>query len=302
MLIDRILGFCDAQYCAAQTDKRCDDCNHQDGCSGGCKDCLKEIHYPSLYPNGKKLYDCPNLINFYVCDYTYKYATEIYYLMQNSTALTQIQNYRIFSIGCGACPDLMAFEAYLRKNKQQKTIEYRGIDKNPLWEPIHSKVREYSVKEITYVNLATEDVFTFLEQFCVGEINVLVLQYIISALYVSMGVSAIDKLFDLIVDSIVRYKRDSEPFVILINDVNSRNMGRELFLDLKNKLKDAGFHGDYARYYFDNNIKVEAQRYGTKHENSRAMPPKLAEKYRKYEPWQFCTSAQLLIEIGGNEV
>lgn len=301
MLIDQILGFCDVQYSSAQTDRRCIDCKHEGGCSGGCKDCLKEIHYPSIYPNGKKLYDCPNLINFYVCDYTYKYATEIYYLLQNSTALTQIQNYRVFSIGCGACPDLMAFEAYLRKNNLHKTIEYRGIDKNPLWEPIHSQVREYSTNEITYVNLATEDVFSFLEQFCVGDINVLVLQYIISALYVSEGASAIDKLFDLVVESIVQYKCDSEPFVILINDVNSRNMGRDLFLNIINKLQLAGFHGHCSQYYFDNNIKVEAQRYGTKHDKSRAMTPEMAARYRKYEPWQFCTSAQLLIEIGGDE-
>lgn len=207
MLIDRVMGFCDAQYSSAQTDKRCDNCNHKGGCSGGCKDCLKEIHYPSLYPNGKKLYDCPNLVNFYVCDYTYKYATEVFYLLQNSSALTQLQNYRIFSIGCGACPDLMAFEAYLRKNNLHKTIEYRGIDKNPLWEPVHDQVRDYLTDEITYVNLATEDVFTFLEEFSVGDINVLVLQYIISALYVSVGASVIDKLFDLIIDSIVKYKR-----------------------------------------------------------------------------------------------
>lgn len=302
MLINRIMDFCDREYNCAQTDRRCDECQHQGGCSGGCKKCLQEIHYPLRYPNGKKLYDCPNLINFYVCDYTYKYATEIYYLLQKSDALSRIQNYRIFSIGCGACPDLMAFEAYLRKNDLDKTIEYRGIDKNPLWEPVHNQVLQYSTNEITYVNLSAEDVFSFLEQFFVGEINVLVLQYIISALYPSGGAEDVDRLFDLIVDGIVRYRNVSDPFVILINDVNSWNMGRDLFLDLKDKLQHAGFRGSYAQYYFDNNIKVEAQRYGTKHEKSRAMTPELVAKYRNYEPWQFCTSAQLLIEIEGDEI
>lgn len=301
MLIDRVVSFCDSEYKTTQKDSRCENCSHTGECSRKCKDCLEEIHYPSRHPNGKKIYDCPNLINFYVCDYTYKYATEIYYLLQKSNALTKMNHYRIFSIGCGACPDLMAFEAYLKKNNLDKTIEYQGIDKNPLWKPVHAQVLQYSADEISYVNLSTEDAFAFLEQFGIGDINVLVLQYIISALYISEGPAAVDKLFDLIIESIVKLKNASEPFVILINDVNSRNMGRDLFLDLKTKLQAAGFHGSYAQYYFDENIKVDAQRYGTKQEKSSAMSPQIAERYRQYEPWQFCTSAQLLIEIEGND-
>ena len=301
MLIDRVMSFCDSEYRNAHRDTRCEDCLHTGECSRNCKDCLEEIHYPSRHPNGKRFYDCPHLINFYVCYYTYKYATEIYYLLQKSDALTEIEHYSIFSIGCGACPDLMAFELYLQRNALGKTLEYRGIDKNPLWEPVHSQVLQYTAEEITYINLSTEDAFTFLEQFAVGDINVLVLQYIISALYVSEGPVAVDRLFDLIIDSIVKLKNDSEPFVILINDVNSKYMGRDLFLNLTTKLQSAGFHGSYAQYYFDKNIQVEAQRYGIKHENSAAMKEATARKYRQYEPWQFCTSAQLLIEIGGND-
>lgn len=94
----------------------------------------------------------------------------------------------------------------------------------------------------------------------------LVLQYIISALYVSKGPCAVDKLFDLIIDSIVKHKNASEPFVILVNDVNSNNMGRDLFLSLVTKLQLAEFRVSYDQYYFDKNIQVEAQRYGTRHE------------------------------------
>lgn len=301
MLINSVMGFCDSEYRNAHKDVRCADCLHSGECSRNCKDCLEEIHYPLRHPNGKKFYDCPHLINFYVCDYIYKYATEIYRLLQKSDALTKINRYSIFSIGCGACPDLMAFELYLQKNNLDKTIEYRGIDKNPLWEPIHNQIRNYNHDKITYINLSTEDAFEFLEQFAVSDINVLVLQYIISALYISEGSDAVETLFDLIVDSIVKLKNNSEPFVILINDVNSKNMGRDLFLDLKNKLQLAGFDACYTQYYFDRNIQVEAQRYGIKHEQSVAMDEKMARKYLQYEPWRFCTSAQLLIEIGGDD-
>ena len=195
----------------------------------------------------------------------------------------------------------MAFELYLQRNAPGKTLEYRGIDKNPLWEPIHNQVLQYTTEDITYINLSTEDAFTFLEQFTVGDINVLILQYIISALYISEGPAAIDRLFDLIVDSIVTYRNASEPVVILINDVNSNNMGRDLFLSLVTKLRLAGFHVSYDQYYFDKNIQVEAQRYGTSHEKSVAMKEETARRYGQYEPWRFCTSAQLLIEIGGDD-
>ena len=301
MLIDRVMSFCDSEYRNAHKNTRCEDCLHTGDCSRNCKDCLEEIHYPSRHPNGKKFYDCPHLINFYVCDYAYKYATEIYYLLQKSDALAEIEHYSIFSSGCGACPDLMAFELYLQRNAPGKTLEYRGIDKNPLWESIHNQVLQYTTADITYINLSTEDAFTFLEQFAVGDINVLVLQYIISALYVSKGPCAVDKLFDLIIDSIVKHKNASEPFVILVNDVNSNNMGRDLFLSLVTKLQLAGFRVSYDQYYFDKNIQVEAQRYGTRHEKSVAMNEATARRYCQYEPWQFCTSAQLLIEIGGDD-
>ena len=77
MLIDRVMSFCDSEYRNAHRNTRCEDCLHTGDCSRNCKDCLEEIHYPSRHPNGKKFYDCPHLINFYVCDYAYKYATEI---------------------------------------------------------------------------------------------------------------------------------------------------------------------------------------------------------------------------------
>ena len=299
MLIHEIIRFCNSEYSNADTHRKCENCQHVGGCSGGCKNCLQEIHYPSGNPTGKKLYDCPNLINFYVCDYSFKYASEIYYLLNKSDSLAQIPCYNIFSIGCGACPDLMAFENYVKKKHPEKKITYRGIDKNPLWKPVHNQVLRYAADEIEYVNLSIEDAFDFFEHFCVGDINVLVLQYIISALYPTEGARAVNKLFDLVIDGVVKYRNKSEPFVIIINDVNSINMGRDLFINLHNKLRTAGLNGRVSQFYFDKNIKVDAQRYGTRHDNSTAMTPEMAAKYQEYEPWQYCTSAQLLIEIGG---
>lgn len=98
------------------TNSKCEDCNHINYCPGTCegicKNCLEEVHYPKKYPNGKKDYDCHRMMSFYVCDYAAKYMSEMLYLMEKSEALKQINNYHVVSIGCGSCPDLMAFEKY----------------------------------------------------------------------------------------------------------------------------------------------------------------------------------------------
>ena len=109
MLIHEIVKFCDKEYRKSDIKHICSDCNHPTECSKSCKNCLEQIHYPSKYPQGKKDYDCENLINFYVCDYTNKYASEMLYLLRKSKRLQDIEKYHIISIGCGAAPDLMAF-------------------------------------------------------------------------------------------------------------------------------------------------------------------------------------------------
>lgn len=153
MLIDRIMYFCDNEYQRMNMNFRCTDCEREDGCSGGCKNCLEEIHYPSRHPNGKRNYDCPHLINFYVCDYTYKYTTEMHLLMQKSTVLRRLPHYNVFSIGCGGCPDLMAFELYIQDNNFSKTVEYRGMIKTHCGNPC--MVRYVNIVNMIRIQLPT---------------------------------------------------------------------------------------------------------------------------------------------------
>ncbi len=302
MLIDYIKEFCDTEYKRSKTNIRCPDCRHIGNCNRRCKDCLEEIHYPGRHPNGKKDYDCPNLINFYVCDYSCKYTSEIYYLLKESEIVQNLFNYRILSIGCGGCPDLMAFEAFAQTCGNNKPIAYMGIDKNPLWAPIHNQIKQYNNATISSVNLQIGDILSLLEQSAISCVNVIVLQYIISALFSAGQGNMVDRLFDLIINSVVKCKEAEEPFVIIINDVNSNKLGRDKFQHLVNKLRTAGFHGHFEQYYFDGrHIQNDFQRYGTKHSYNSAMPAEMATKYQEYDPWQFCTSAQLIIEIEGGE-
>lgn len=303
MLIDNVVSFAHQQYSSVDTKYVCEGCTHPTKCSGSCKACLEQVHYPGRYPNGKKDYDCANLIDYYICDYSHKYASEILYLLQKSGYLLDIDKYHVLSIGCGACPDLMAFEAYINDSHQSKEVSYIGVDKNELWKPHHDNIIEYasSSSAIRKVQFVYEDATEMFLQEAIPKTNVLVLQYLISYFYSNNQVGIIDSFFDSLVRNIVDYRDDSKPFVIIINDVNSNNLGRDIFKSLLDKVKAKGLHGSTSQFYFDGRtIKNDYMRYGTAHESSELIFQIPAE-IENYEPWHFCTSAQLLIEIDGGD-
>ena len=85
--------------------------------------------------------------------------------------------------------------------------------------------------------------------------------------------------------------------VILINDVNSVNRGRDYFSVLIDKLKAADFHESCRKFYFDYKIVNLAQRYGERHASRQTVFNLPKEFDGIYQPWRDCSSAQLLIEV-----
>lgn len=98
------------------------------------------------------------------------------------------------------------------------------------------------------------------------------------------------------VQNIILHKEQGKPLVVLINDVNSNNRGRENFQKLVEKLDGKGFTENSQGYYFDYNIKNEFQRYGIKHESNKILY-NIPDGLSIYQPWEECSSAQLLIEV-----
>lgn len=297
MLIHEIVRFCDNEYRKSDFKHICSDCNHPTECSKSCKNCLEEIHFPSKHPQGKKDYDCGNLINFYVCDYTNKYASEMLYLLRQSEKLKEIDEYHILSIGCGAAPDLMAFEQYTYEMNDSKRISYLGFDINDLWKPIHNKIKEYQSPKIIKTRFKYEDVIPFFDECTIREANVIVLQYVISHFYNTGQIEAVQQFFSDLIKNVIETRKDGDPFVILINDVNSCNRGRDYFEDLVNILKNHNYHGQYSCFYFDYRIQNYFQRYGEKHRRNNTLFDLDKIDLDIYEPWMECSSAQMLIEI-----
>lgn len=288
--------FCNENYNRSET--TCGNCQHTDECSGGCKACLEEIHYPTRYPDGKKDYDCANLLNFYVCDYSFKYASEMLYLLRKSPALKSIDDYHILSIGCGGCPDLMAFEEYVKETDPSKRIQYYGIDKNDLWMPIHEEIKNYveSSRLDMRAKFLYEDAIDYFNTQTLKETNVIVIQYLISHLYNTNQIKEINDFYVNLISNIIVHKNSNEPLVILINDVNSCNRGRNHFEDLCDELSKADLHRTYSMFYFDYNIKSDYQRYGIRHISNDILF-EIPRKFDYYEPWKQCSSAQMLIEV-----
>lgn len=69
MLIDEIVGYCNKEYKSANTYYLCKNCMHPTECSGSCKSCLEQVHYPNRNAGGLRDYNCSNIINFYSCTY-----------------------------------------------------------------------------------------------------------------------------------------------------------------------------------------------------------------------------------------
>ncbi len=297
MLIHEIVEYCNKEYRNGDYKHICRDCNHPIKCSDSCKKCLEQIHYPSRYPQGKKDYDCKNLINFYVCDYTNKYASEMLYLLRKSERLKEIDEYHILSIGCGATPDLMAFEQYVLETNPYKQIYYFGIDINSLWKPIHNKIKNYSSDSISGVKFVYDDAISYLNAHTIPKANVIILQYVISHFYNTGQIDQIENFFVNLVNNVVKSRNNNEPLIILINDVNSCNRGRDYFEDLLRVLNNNRFNGQYSQFYFDYRIKNDSRRYGEKHQRNNTLFNLDDIDLDLYEPWKDCSSAQMLIEI-----
>lgn len=307
MLIDAITQYCNDEYhCLKESNTECRNCNHKivNGLKcpdylKSCKTCFKEIHYPQDYPNGKKDYDCYPIIDFYTCCYAFKYASEMLYLYRCSDLLDDITMCNVFSIGCGACPDLMALEQYDKDEGITRKINYWGLDYNNRWKHVHSKISEYCSVVNIETNFIYEDVIRYFEQYKIENTNVLVLEYVISSMINSGEIDRnhIDRFYRMLIEKIVLNRNTEVPFIIFINDVNHYAKGRDDFMKLHWILKnDYQINSVPFAFYFDYNINNEGKKFGDMHEANNLLF-RVPVNFNYYSPWLNCSSAQFMIEI-----
>ena len=283
MLIDDLTNFCNTSFRNSQ----CQQCNHAAVCPGDCGKCLDQIHFPKSSTD-KKYYDCPQIINYYVCRYTHKYSSEILYLLYNSKILAELDTYRVLSAGCGGCSDLIAFESFA--SLQNKPFSYIGIDLNTLWQPVHNFI---SAKiNNSNIRFAYCDAVSYCTEHK-ANVNVLVMNYIISSICRNDPKDAESFLQN--VCTMLTSPNLQRPFTVVINDVNHCNAGRDIINKFANNISQYP-NVCVNRFYFPYQSPIYC--YGNPTPNwclCYQLPPNLDRNF--YAVRDFCTSAQTLIEL-----
>lgn len=286
MLIDRVVEFCDQEY----KNKRCIRCNSKIECDGnceGCKQCLDDIHYhQNIY---RDFYDCEKLLDYYVCRYSYKYCSEMIYAL-SGLDLSEYPYFHILSLGCGAAPDLMAFE-YM---EYEQEIFYCGLDINTYWRKIHNFIKsEYEEGEVRFFR--DINVLTFFQNHTLENYNVIVIQYLISFFYDMIGAGGLKKWFRQLAYNIVKYKPKNSPMLIIINDADSIYTGRDALPVFAKEIEKAGMKVNYElRRRFKNHNHYEGSRQYETKSNIFDIPENLKEEYSVAIT---CESAQLILEV-----
>ena len=289
MLIEKLVNFCDEEFqnseCSPCTAKKMCDVD----CGENCKNCLDDIHWHSHKYRDE--YDCERLLDYYVCRYSYKYCSEIIYAL-NELDLSDYPYFHILSLGCGGAPDLMAFE-YM---EYEQKVSYIGVDKNRYWKKIHNFI-EKSFSNGRAQFRQEIDVLSYFDQNELKKCNVIIIQYLISFFYDTIGKSGIRKWFSQLAENIIRNKPESSPLMIIINDADSINTGRDTFslfieeiekvglevsIELRRRFKEPDYYENSQRYRSDRNI----------FENE--IPEDFITDYCVAKT---CTSAQLILEV-----
>lgn len=307
MLLDYLVDFCDKQYSVSKPCRCGNKCNkHPSGvCSGSCYDCLYQIHFPRRFYGEKikKEYDCTKMLYHYVCQYSYLYTTEMLYaLCEELNFINKFPYYHVLSLGCGGCADLMAFDCLLSHQKITAPISYLGIEINPLWKPIHDEIEKYynSSDAVKFRIPGYNDAFDCFKDKELPNTNIIIISYLISYSYNTGQINKIDELAKDIANNIISKKSGNETLLLIINDVNSNNRGRDYFSHFEEAIKNSGITIINGKYkYFDTGNLNCYQTNGFLPYNATkclfGIPPRIEKQYHAQK--KLNSTIQLLLEV-----
>lgn len=303
-LFNEIIKYCDEYYIKnKQNGIKCSgECSHDYcNCNGFCSNCMEELTWNK--PNGRTNYDCEKLTSYYVCKFLNRFSSEIYHALNSSfisEKLMKLEKFNILSLGCGPASDIIAFDSF-NKNHMANPVDiyYRGVDIAEAWQHIHQKL-EYLAEENNYSQpfFSYSDVFEKIGDVPIKDVNILVVQNLISTFVRTGCDSKLNVFLDNLIINVINYMPNNS--IIIINDINSCNLLRDRWLkDVIIKLKSSPRGGHYNIMYFDRN-------YGNtnwiKHLNNSIefeYPAEFNPFF--YEHWDNCSSVQLLITLEDSE-
>lgn len=300
MPINELVDFCYENYNRIE---KCSNCPNPNICKDTCEDCLDDTYYKDK----KRVQNCENITFCYVCNYIYKYSSEIEHLLNNIN-LEGIEEFNILSLGCGPCSDLFGFNNYFEKNENIKKISYRGIDINPIWKPIQNKIKNVFFNKNIEVKIFYQDVIEIVNKLRIRNnpivSNFLVLNYALSDIlnkYEDIRNFKEDFVGNLINNLIIKMPLNS---FIIINDINlgkDSTHPRTYYETFYNKISETK-RVYPKRFHFAKN-EPKYYKYGTKHNNNRISSEILKKisdntnSLKIFNPRRSCTSAQIAVKI-----
>jgi len=229
-LFDEYLLRCFEEYNPCEPDGQ-KVCNIDDLCSAkcrdikSCKDCLSDIFNNSAHR--MREYNCIPITYSYVIRYTNQHASEIYHILNgNEDLLNAIDGKYITSIGCGPATELIGIEKLLRDMNINIHCKYFGFDTNPIWATCHYNIVSVFSDNKCRIKINFENSELHKDNPILKNTKLLILNYVVSHVYkhseeCATGTTGFLSSLNPIIHQIPQFSS------ILINDTNSRNMGRD---------------------------------------------------------------------------
>ena len=139
------------------------------------------------------------------------------------------------------------------------------------------------------------DVLRYFDSTPVPNCNILIVEYLLSFFYAQIGWAGTIQWFRTLVQNVVAQKLPGSPFLVIFNDVDSRNTGRDTFPEFRSIVEEAGLHVNFERRmcFKPDSYYADAQQYPSRRNRFR-LPSFVKDNYT---PAIRCESAQLILEV-----
>lgn len=274
---------------------KCWTCSYKNHCPHDCGKCLHYVHTPQAAPAPRK-YNCRKMCDYYVCKYSHRYMSELYYAFYNLSDLRNVQKLKVLFIGCGPCTDILALDL-LRKEGiyNYESLEYRGVEINPgIWRKIHADIKQIASQDYK-IEIIPEDACDYVDKLerDSWKPHVIVFQYVFSDMQKHSDESKILHLLSVL-GTYISQSCDVNTYIVC-NDINLSRMyngGREFFDILRQNISSPI---KYSQRHFCNNNKRSHYNYGDEY-NNNILVSSIPKDILVYEPYDSCASAQMIIK------
>lgn len=210
-------------------------CKHTCIQNGFCIDCLNDILINDNSRSSRlRNYSCDNITYSYVLRYLNRYASEIHHLFFKTKFIYQ-PVINMVSLGCGPATELIGFESIYHQVYPTGVLNYFGFDTNNIWNNCQNALINIFSPN-SNVNCQFPNQLLLAGNPILNNTNLFVLNYVISHIHKHVDTddkSLRNKTVSDFLNNIITPIFDNMPSnsVLLINDTNSYNLGRNQIED-----------------------------------------------------------------------